>query len=105
MAPGSLLPSAADALHVEEVRRTRALLRVGWVIALAVVIALALVPGDRRIALALLVALAVGVIGSVWMYRELRDPARYSPARMNLLALAGVVCGQLGILYVGAFSA
>jgi serine/threonine-protein kinase len=39
------------------------------------------------------------------MYDQLRDPARYRPARMNLLAVAAIVCGQLGILYVGAFSA
>jgi tRNA A-37 threonylcarbamoyl transferase component Bud32 len=101
----TLLPSPRDALHVEEVRRTRALLRIGWLVAVGVVIALPLVPGEPRIAIALLAALAVGVAGSAWMYRELRDPARYRPARMNLLALACIVCGQLGILYVGAFSA
>jgi eukaryotic-like serine/threonine-protein kinase len=103
--PRALLASAADALRVEEVRRTRAFLRVGWMIALGVVIALPIVPGDRRIAIALFAALVAGVIGSVWMYDQLRDPARYHPARMNVLALAGIVCGQLGILYVGAFSA
>ena len=103
--PPALLASPADALRVEEVRRTRALLRVGWMIAVGVVIALPIVPGDRRIALGLFAALAVGVAGSAWMYHQLRDPGRYRPARMNLLALAGIVCGQLGILYVGAFSA
>jgi eukaryotic-like serine/threonine-protein kinase len=100
-----VLVSPADALRVEEVRRTRAFLRVGWMIAVGVAIALPIVPGDRRIALALLAALGIGVLGSVRMYDHLRDPARYRPARMNLLALAGIVCGQLGILYVGAFSA
>jgi len=103
--PTALLASPADALRVEEVRRTRAFLRVGWMIAVGVAVALPILPGDRRIALGLFVALVTGVIGSVWMYDQLRDPARYRPARMNLLALAGVVCGQLGILYVGAFSA
>ncbi|HET7506099.1 MAG TPA: hypothetical protein VFK02_34000, partial [Kofleriaceae bacterium] len=102
--PPTLLPSPEGALRAEEVRRTRAFLRIGWVIALGVVIALPIVPGDRRLAYALVAALAVGVAGSVWMYEQLRDPARYRPARMNLLALAGIVCGQLGILYVGAFS-
>ncbi|HEY0993484.1 MAG TPA: hypothetical protein VGD80_40805, partial [Kofleriaceae bacterium] len=101
----TLLPSPSDALRAEEVRRMRALLRIGWLVAVGVVIALPLVPGDGRIAVALLAALAVGVAGSAWMYNELRDPARYRPARMNLLALACIVCSQLGILYVGAFSA
>jgi len=99
------LASPSDALRVEEVRRTRAFLRIGWIIAVGVAIALPVVPGDPRIAWALAAALAVGVAGSAWMYRALRDPAAYRPARMNLLALAGIVCGQLGILYVGAFSA
>ena len=102
---GAVLTSASDALRVEEVRRTRAFLRVGWVIALGVAIMLPLVPGDRRIAGALYAALAAGVLTTGWLYRELRDPRRYRAARMNLLALIGVVCGQLGILYVGAFSA
>jgi len=99
------LASPSDALRVEEVRRTRAFLRIGWIIAIGVAIALPIVPGDPRIAWALAAALAVGVAGSAWMYRALRDPAAYRPARMNLLALAGIVCGQLGILYVGMFSA
>jgi eukaryotic-like serine/threonine-protein kinase len=103
--PTTALASPSDALRVEEVRRTRAFLRIGWIIAVGVAIALPIVPGDRRIAWALAAALAVGVTGSAWMYRALRDPAAYRPARMNLLALAGIVCGQLGILYVGAFSA
>src|SRR5262245_37043724 len=101
----TVLESPSDALHVEEIRRTRALLRVGWVIALGVAAVLPVLPGDRRLAWALYAALAVGVVGSAWMYRELRDPARYRPMRMNLLALVGRVWGQLGIFYVGAFSA
>ncbi len=99
------LASPSDALRVEEVRRTRAFLRIGWIVAVGVAIALPIVPGDPRIAWALAAALAIGVAGSAWMYRVLRDPAAYRPARMNLLALAAIVCGQLGILYVGAFSA
>ena len=99
------LASPSDALRVEEVRGTRAFLRVGWMIAVPVVAALPIVPGDRRIAAGLVAAVAVAVAGSAWMYHELRDPERYRPARMNALALVGIVCGQLGILYVGAFSA
>jgi serine/threonine-protein kinase len=101
----TVLASAADALRDEELKRTRALLRVGWIIAIGVIVAVAIVPGDRRIALALVASLAVAVAGSVWMDRELRHPGRFDPARMNVLAIAAVVCGQLGILYVGAFSA
>ncbi|MBL9019002.1 MAG: serine/threonine protein kinase [Myxococcales bacterium] len=97
--------SPAEALRAEEVRRTRELLRVGWLISVVVVVALALGPGDRRIAIALCATLAAGVAGSAWLYRELGDPARYDLRKLSLLAIAGVACGQLGILYVGAFSA
>ncbi|HEY0189969.1 MAG TPA: serine/threonine-protein kinase [Kofleriaceae bacterium] len=86
-------------------RRTRAFLRIGWLIAIGVAVGVGVAPGSRRIAVALWIALACGVAVSGWTYRQLRDPARYRPARMNALALIGVVCGQLGILYVGAFSA
>jgi len=101
----STLSSAADALRAEEVKRTRELLRIGWLVAAGVLAALALTPGDRPLAAALAAALAAGVLGSAWMYHRLRDPRRYSAAQMNALALAAIVCGQLGILYVGVFSA
>jgi eukaryotic-like serine/threonine-protein kinase len=101
----STMTSAADALRAEEVKRTRDILRIGWIVAVGVAAAVLLAPGDRRIATALLVALGVGVAGSVWMHAQLANPSRYSPARMNLLALAALLAGQLGILYVGAFSA
>jgi len=101
----STLTNAADALRIEEVARTRDILRIAWIVALGVALAVLIDPGDPRIARALLVALALGVVGSVWMYAQLRDPSRYSPRRMNVLAVFAVVCSQLGILYVGVFSA
>ena len=97
--------SAADALHADEIGRTRALLRIGWVVALGVAVALLITPGDRRIAIALGATLAVAVIGSVSLHARLRDPSRYDPRHMNALAVVCVTCSQLGILYVGAFSA
>jgi eukaryotic-like serine/threonine-protein kinase len=99
------LTSAADALHDEEVERTRTFLRMGWVVAAGTALAVVVVPGDRRIAAALLACLAVAVLGSVWIDRELRRSARYSVHRLDALAVAAIVCGQLGILYVGMFSA
>ena len=95
----------AEALHAEEIKRTRELLRVGWLIAVGAAISLAVLPGDRRIALAIAVTLAVGVAVSAWLHRDLRDATHYDLRKLNLVAIAAVACGQLGILYVGAFSA
>jgi eukaryotic-like serine/threonine-protein kinase len=99
------LTSAADALHDEEVERTRTFLRMGWIVAAGTALAVVVVPGDRRIAAALLASMALAVLGSVWIYRDLRVPARYSVRRLDALAVAAIVCGQFGILYVGIFSA
>lgn len=101
----SIPTSPVEALRAEEVKRTRELLRVGWVIAVAIFGAMAIVPGDPRIRIALAAAVGLGVAGSAWLHRDLGDPRRYDLRKLNLLAIAGVAAGQLGILYVGVFSA
>ena len=97
--------SAIEALHAEEVRRTRAFLRSGCVFVAGTVVALPVLPGDRRIAMALAIAATIGLVGSAWLYRRISDPTRYGQAAMVGLAFIAVACGQLGILYTGAFSA
>ncbi len=99
------LTSAADALRDEEIDRTRMFLRLGWVVAASAMLGVVIVPGDRRIALALLASLAVGVLGSVWLDRALGTAARTTVARLDVLAFAAITAGQLGTLYVGVFSA
>ena len=49
----STMANAADALRVEEVKRTRTLLGVGWIAGLIVAVAVLVAPGDRRIAFGL----------------------------------------------------
>jgi eukaryotic-like serine/threonine-protein kinase len=99
------LTSAADALRDEEVERTRTFLRLGWIVAAGTVLGVLAVPGDRRIAAALLVSLALAVLASLWIARGLRASSRTDVARLDVLAFAAIACGQLGILYVGVFSA
>ena len=97
--------SAVDALHAEEVRRTRTFLRAGGIFVAGVVLALPVLPGDRRIAIALAITAGAGLLVASWLYRRLADPARYGQGPMVGLAFLAVACGQLGILYTGAFSA
>ena len=99
------LTTAADALHGEEVARTRLFLQLGWLVAACVAAALFALPGDPRIAKALLGVLGITTLGTVWAYLRLRDPSSYDPRQLYVLAFAAIVCGELGILYVGAFSA
>ncbi|HMG19689.1 MAG TPA: serine/threonine-protein kinase [Kofleriaceae bacterium] len=104
-AAATTLTSAADALRDEEVERTRTFLRLGWIIAAGTAAAVMIVPGDPRIAAALLVSLAVAVAGSAWLYRGLATADAYRVRRLHALAFAAIGCGGLGTLYIGAFSA
>jgi eukaryotic-like serine/threonine-protein kinase len=99
------LTTAADALRGEEVDRTRAFIRLGWVVAIAVAAATLALPGDPRIRTALLGTLGIAVLGSVWLHQQLDNRAAYQARIMHVVAFAAVVCGQLGVLYVGVFSA
>ena len=99
------LTSPADALREEEIARTRTLIRVGWVAAASAAAMIFAVPGDLRIAEALLAVLGVTVLGSFAMDLQLRAPSRYDARQLNILAFAAIICTQLGILYAGAFSA
>ncbi|HEX3761756.1 MAG TPA: serine/threonine-protein kinase, partial [Kofleriaceae bacterium] len=101
----SLAPLSITALRDEEVERTRTFLRLGWFIAAGTAIAVLVVPGDRRIAGALLASLAVAVAGSAWIYRGLGSTATYRVRSLHALAFAAIGCGLLGTLYVGVFSA
>ncbi|HEX3474320.1 MAG TPA: serine/threonine-protein kinase [Kofleriaceae bacterium] len=98
-------PLSIDALRDEEIERTRTFLRLGWIVAAGTAIAVLVVPGDRRIAAALLASLAVAVAGSAWIYRGLGTTAVYRVRSLHALAFAAIGCGLLGTLYVGAFSA
>ncbi|CAN5919735.1 hypothetical protein BH11MYX3_BH11MYX3_17360 [soil metagenome] len=99
------LTTAADALHGEEIARTRLFLQSGWIIAVAVVGAVLALPGDPRIGKALLAIVGVTVLGSIWAYQQIKNAANFDARHLNVLAFAAIVCGELGILYVGIFSA
>jgi serine/threonine-protein kinase len=99
------LTTAADALHGEEIDRTRAFVRLGSVVALGAAVAAMLVPGDARIRAALLVTLGIGVLGGVWVERAMADRTRYRPRILAIVAFIAIACGQLGIMYCGVTSA
>ena len=99
------MTTAAETLRVEEVERTRWFLQLGWIVAASVIAIVLALPGDRRIAIVLIATLSAGLVASIVLHRELRDPSRFDPRKLTALAFVCVICGQLGILYVGLFSA
>jgi serine/threonine-protein kinase len=98
------MTTAAEALHAEEIERTRGFLELGWLVAVAVIALVLVVPGNRRLAMVLIATIGVGLLVSIWIHRQLRDPARFDAHKLTALALICVICGQLGLLYVGLFS-
>ena len=99
------LTTATDALRDEEVERTRAFLRMGWALAAGVFAIAFVVPGNRELAEVLLAVVGLGVMGSVWLDRRLRRTTRFDQRELVPLAFICVISGELGILYVGHFSA
>jgi len=97
--------TAVDALHHEEMTRTRTILRLGMIAVLVLVPMIFLVPGDRRIAAALVGVLGVTWVGALVLYRRLRPPATFDPVELNVIAFGAVTAGVLAVLYVGMFSA
>jgi serine/threonine-protein kinase len=100
----SSMSTAAEALHEEEVDRTRSFIRTAWIVAVCCAAAALALPGDRRILTALLATLGVGFLGSIWVYREIADRTRYQARMLHVLAITAIVCGQLGVLYCGIAS-
>lgn len=107
--PGSglstTLSSAEDALNLEEVKRTRAMISFGWI---ASVIAIGLVPafgGHPVLQAACIGALLFGIVASIGFYRRLNDPANLTA---DWIFWISMLCGfnaQICLLYFGNFSA
>jgi serine/threonine-protein kinase len=97
--------SPADALRDEEVARTRTFIQLAWAAAVGALLALVVLPGDRRIAIALAIGTAIAIVGSFGVYVRLRTPSKFEPKHLNILAFVTVIVTQIGILYVGTFSA
>jgi hypothetical protein len=97
--------SAADALHDEELERTRGFLRIGWLVAVGAIIAVWRLPGNRQLASVLAIAILATSTASVVVYRTLHRTNRYRQATMTALALACSGCGLLAVVYAGLYSA
>src|SRR5450755_1450686 len=103
--PPTTMTTAADALHDEEVVRTRMFLRLAWIVAIAAALAVWVLPGNRDVGRVLLVMIGVTTVGALVLYRHLRKATKVDPRPINVLAVAAILCGHLGILYVGFLSA
>ncbi|HLU65385.1 MAG TPA: serine/threonine-protein kinase [Kofleriaceae bacterium] len=103
--PAEGLGSAADALHQDEIRRSRLLARFGLLLAAAVTGALFVLPGDPVMTWVAAAAIAVASAGNAYLYWMSLSPERYRPVPVTAVWVSAAVAVSCGILYFGAFSA
>jgi serine/threonine-protein kinase len=102
--PPTQLTTAADAMHNEEIERTRLFIRMGWGISVAAIASVPLLHAPRVMSLGFVAALALGIVVSAWFHRAFADPRRYSPRALVVLAVMCLVNAHVAVLYYGTFT-
>jgi hypothetical protein len=98
------ITSPKQALELEEVNRTRIFLRFALAICAAVVLSLSLLGGNVSVKIALYAAVAVcgGLV--TWCLVAFRDPTRYTPRLVLVVAWWCAATTMLGVVFWGMFS-
>jgi len=99
------LGSAVHALHQDEIRRSRLLGQFGIVLALAVVAALLVLPGDPVMTPLLLGAVGVAGGGCAYLYYITGRPELFTGNRIAVIWVTGSLGVSAGVAYFGVFSA
>ncbi len=99
------LATAAEALHHEEVRRTRQFIALGWLISLAGIGAVPLVDAPWWMDIAFVAALVWGIVMSFYFHQRFKDPSKFSGQQMLVLGIFAVINAHVAIAYFGVFSA
>jgi serine/threonine-protein kinase len=92
------------ALHAEEVARTRIFMGVTSTLAGMLMICAPLLSGPALLRFGTCAACAVVVAASLWFRFSIRDPARYTEARLLIVSYVLMVATGLGVYFVGVFS-
>src|SRR5512132_1335780 len=72
------LTTASDALHDEEIDRTRLFIRLGWAISVCAIAVVPLLPSPLPMQVAMVVAMLLGIAVSFPLHQRFADPARYT---------------------------
>ncbi|CAN5855727.1 hypothetical protein BH11MYX3_BH11MYX3_19860 [soil metagenome] len=104
VAPPSVVTTAAEALESEEVQRTRAFIRIGWVATLAGLGTVPFVESTRWMVTLFVTALTIGVVVSFGFHRAFRDPRKFGPRSMFVLGTMSVFNASIAVLFFGTFT-
>jgi len=98
------MSSPADAMHAEEVERTRVFAKLSVALTAFLIVGLPFFAGNNVMRYVLVGAVVGCFLQSLWVVHTLRDPARYDPRWVTMLALWAALTTFIGIVYVGIFS-
>jgi len=101
----SRFASPLDALHQDEIRRSRLLARFGLLLGAAVAVTLPFLPGDPRMTRVIYGAVAVASIGNGWLHYLSSRPDRYDPRALVMVWVMNSFAVSIGVVYFGVFSA
>ncbi len=104
LAPPSVVTTAAEALESEEVQRTRAFIRIGWVATLAGLGTVPFVESTRWMTTLFVTALLVGVVVSFGFHQAFRDPRKFGARAMYVLGTMSAFNASISALFFGAFT-
>jgi serine/threonine-protein kinase len=99
------MTTAEGALHFEEVERTRAMIRFGWIASVLSIAAVPLFGGHPVLQAACIGALTFGILGSIRFYQSLRDPDNLTERAMFWISIMCAFNAQVSVVYLGNFSA
>lgn len=98
------ITTAAEAMHHEEVHRTRVFIRIGWLASLGGIGSIPFVDSARWIVIAFVAALVLGMLVSFGYYRMFRDPRTFGPRPLFVLGVMSTFNTHIAILFYGAFT-
>jgi len=99
-----LTTSPVEAMHMEEIQRTRNFLLIVYAFCVVIPSSLPFLGGSNAIKIVLVAACAVCAAVSVRLHLIIRDPARYTQGEVNLVAFTAAVTAYMGVFYWGVFS-
>ncbi|HEY5921091.1 MAG TPA: hypothetical protein VIV11_05440, partial [Kofleriaceae bacterium] len=99
------LTTATEALHLEEVRRSRQFIALGWLASIACMGVVPLVDVPRWMDIAFIASLAWGIVVSFYFHQRFKDPSKFTTQQMLRLGVFVAINAHVIIAYFGIFSA
>ncbi len=101
---GRSLTTAADALHDEEVERTRLFIRMGWGISVGAIGTVFLLPAPLITQVAMIAAMVLGMVVSFGYHQRFGKPGVYNTDALLRLSVMSIINAHVAVLYYGAFT-